>query len=279
MDNPPVEESVSVPPYAAWSYFERFADRMCSEDVPARVDKKLLQAWGIAGGNESSLVSSLHALGMIDRQGRPTPDFRALRLSAPRRREALQRAFERAYPGLPYDLDPPISDDELHDYFVDERGLTGQMVQKAMRFYRRLAEAVRVPAPHEERPAPPPQPLPQDAARTAHPPDGWPPAARGAEPAAVAGSDAPEYGDSDAVGTGVERAGPAREVPVGLIRPPEFRTGEGAPSGPAETARPTLSVNLSVAISLDATDAELEALFRRVRRAWERVFEAEPPHP
>lgn len=249
------------PPYAAWSYFESLIQRAGREDVPARVDKALLREWGIAAGNESSLVTSLRSLGLVDRRGRPTPDFRALRLSPPRRREALQRSFERAYPGLPYDLEPPISPDELHDYFVDERGLTGQMVEKAMRFYRRLAEAARESIPPAESPPGGNGPLQRTTS--------------GADDEAPPGSDEP-----------AGRAAPGRaqsdDVPISVHAPqtpraddPTFRAASKstAPVGRAE--QPPLALNLTIAVPLDASEEDLAALFRRVRRAWTRVFEDE----
>src|SRR5262249_36592316 len=130
-----------TPPYAAFAAFEELVQRAANEDVPARVDKPLLVAWGIAAGNESGLLTSLRSLGLIDADGRPTDDGGELRLGRPRRQAALVRCLRRAYPGLTASDGSEIDDDQLHDYFVAERGLTGQMVDKAMRFYRRLAAA------------------------------------------------------------------------------------------------------------------------------------------
>lgn len=232
------DEARPTAPYAAYSYFDQLIERAAREDLPARVDKSLLRSWEIAGGNESSLLTSLRSLGLVDRQGRPTPDFRDLRLSAPRRQKALQRCFERAYPGLTFDLEPPLSPDELHDYFVEERGLTGQMVQKAMRFYHHLADAARGNPPTEER-----------GPRHAEPPTPRP------RPADSREVPLPSIGLSDRLS----------ETPAARPVPTLRRT-------PRDEAPPAFAMSLSVSVPLDATEEELERFFRRVKDAWERVF-------
>jgi hypothetical protein len=133
----------TLPPYVAFKTLEEFLQRARREEVPATVHAGLLKRWGIAAGNESALITSLKALGLIDSSGCPTETFHEVRLSAPRRLKALQRAAEHAYPDLGVEVGAPIEDDRLHDYFVARRGLRGQMVQKAMRFYRRLEQVLR----------------------------------------------------------------------------------------------------------------------------------------
>lgn len=278
MDSPTADDrAISPPPYAAWTSFDALLQRASREDVPPRVDKGLLQSWGIAAGNESGMLTTLRALGLIDRSGRPTADFRALRLSAPRRREALQRAFLRAYPGLSYDLEPPISDDELHDYFVDERGLTGQMVQKATRFYHHLAHATRPAAASDERSAPTTRRASGESVRNAptfsvEPSIG--PETR-VPPLTV---DPPSSVDEEAADDPVVVPPEAELFPEAPAREPLERrfSGElsapGVISGGDRAAVPSLTLNLSVAVPLNASDAEIEALFSRVKRAWNRVF-------
>lgn len=130
------------PPYVAFKTLDEFLQRVRREDVPAKIHAGLLKRWGIAAGNESALITALKALGLIDTNGRPTEAFLEVRLSAPRRLAALRRAAGHAYPDLGVEIGAPIDDDQLHDYFVARRGLRGQMVQKAMRFYRHLEQAL-----------------------------------------------------------------------------------------------------------------------------------------
>ncbi len=135
---PTRRQDSNTPPYTAYGTFEAFTHRAASEPVPPQIDKSLLVAWGIAAGNESSLLTSLRSLGFLDDSGHPTELYQQIRLSPPRRAAALQRSLERAYPGLSSDPNATIDANELHDYFVGQRGLTGQMVEKAIRFYRQL---------------------------------------------------------------------------------------------------------------------------------------------
>lgn len=147
-----------TPPYAAYASFEALLQRAAKEPVPPRVDRGLLQDWGIAAKNESAMLTSLRTLGLVDEEDAPTEDFKELRLSPPRHVAALRRALERAYPGLvSAGGNPPTDPHRLRDYFVAERGLSGQMVDKATRFYRHLADAasVAVPAAEPPRSAPP----------------------------------------------------------------------------------------------------------------------------
>jgi hypothetical protein len=176
-------------------------------------------------------LTTLRALGFIDAEGRPTEAYRNLRLSLPRRRAALRDSLIAAYPGLPGPDEPPPSDDDLHDYFVDQRGLAGQMVQKAMRFYRQLSALARGAAgeqPIRSRPA---------ASRRAMAGPGGIPRRRAQAPELV--------------------------VPSAQSRP------SGA--SPRETHPITASLTVQLQVPFDVGEAELETLFRRIRRAWEKA--------
>lgn len=131
------------PPYVSYSSFAAFLDRAAREDVPTRVDASLLARWGVAVGNESAMLTSLRALGVIEEDGRPTRDYAELRLGSSRRVAALRRCARRAYPELSGVPDATIQRHRLEEYFLEQRGLAGQMVSKAVRFYCRLAETIR----------------------------------------------------------------------------------------------------------------------------------------
>ncbi len=131
------------PQYVAFKAMEQFLQRAHDDVIPTSVDAALLKRWGVAAGNESALITSLKALGLIDAAGRPTRDYDDIRLSPPRRLEALRRGALRAYRDLDGAFDVPIHDDQLYDYFVGKRGLRGQMVDKAIRFYRHLERLLR----------------------------------------------------------------------------------------------------------------------------------------
>ncbi|MGH2460466.1 MAG: DUF5343 domain-containing protein [Chloroflexota bacterium] len=130
------------PPYATVEAFEGFLLRAADEAIPVRIDSLLLSRWKIAKGNESAMRTTLKALGLIDDDGRPTSDYRDLALSPSVRRAALRRGAKRAYPGIAEPGAAQLARDHLHDYFVGQRGLRGQMVDKAITFYRGLAKLI-----------------------------------------------------------------------------------------------------------------------------------------
>src|SRR5205823_9675003 len=101
-------------------------------------------------------------LGILDEDDRPTALYMPLRLSVQRRLEALRQSAALAYPGLVDHRGAPrrLSDDEIHDHFVEHRGLRGQMADKATRFYRNLVtvlESDRATQPAGSTPAPAPR--------------------------------------------------------------------------------------------------------------------------
>ena len=223
-----------TPPYAAYVAFDTFTRRTELEKIPQVVDKSLLVSWEIAAGNESGLLTSLKALGLIDGTGRPTELYREIRLSATRRIPALRRCIEFAYVGLP-SAGRPIDADRLHDYFVEERGLIGQMVSKAMRFYRQIvaatledglpAEATPSALAPQRRPVSPPVP-PRSVPRR-----------------------------------------PTASTPESTPRVLRHRPGGRGGSEPA--------VTIMVTVAPDHTEEDLTGLFRRVRRAWSKSRQLE----
>jgi Family of unknown function (DUF5343) len=226
-----------TPPYAAFVAFEALLQKAAREPIPAAFDKPLLIEWGIAAGNESAMLTTLRSLGLIDEGGRPTDLYAELRLSPPRRLAALRRAAELAYVGLP-GLDRGERDENLlHDYFVEKRGLRGQMVEKAKRFYRQFMAATEAPsAPSSTRVAPP-----ANVSRARHP------AMRLDRTTTVA-------------------AGP---VPVArATRAHQRRRGPRVGVGGIGSENPDLTILIQV--PYDAAEADLTEFFRRVRRARDR---------
>jgi hypothetical protein len=236
-DNPsPRGDSATTPPYAAYVSFDALIRRAADEGVPIAIDKSLLVSWGIATGNESGVLTSLRALGLTDDAGHPTELYREIRLSPSRRIPALQRCIEFAYPGLSFE-GRAIDNDRLHDYFVEERGLTGQMVSKAMRFYRQIVAATTDEGSSPERSA--------SATPVAKRPPPSPPVERTTIPR------------QSTVAT--RAPGKSRSVRVG--RPERTPKGRTA-------AEPAISVQVTITPDID--EEALVALFRRVRRAWSR---------
>jgi hypothetical protein len=241
----PVDRAaVLTPPYAAYSAFEAFLRRAASEPIPALVDKPLLVVWEIAAQNESSLLTTLKSLGILNEAGQPTDLYHELRLSRPRRLAALRRCQQLAYPSLAGAPDAGLDANQLHDYFVGERGLTGQMVDKASRFYGRLrdaiiAEASEVPShPVNRRPRPqpmPPAPLVEDTELDEEP-----------------------------------KAAPSVRAGGGRDRKISRTVGRSRAPAP-------LTLVVQVQVTPMADEAELVALFRRIQSAWRHAAGSEGP--
>ena len=234
-----------TPPYAAYVAFDAFIRRAAQEPIPTQVDKALLVEWGIAAANESALLTSLKGLGLIEEAGHPTELYQQIRLSAPRRRAALQQCLGRAFPGLNSTTDEPISQNDLHDYFVADRGLTGQMVSKAIRFYRQLTDAIETTSTEGDRPRSVPAPK--------------------RPPTQVTRQTVGELGQADEVmpPTGT-RARRHRPRPLSAVR--------HQPRIPTAPADAILSV--AVQISSDLDEEQLVELFGKIRRAWSRAAES-----
>jgi hypothetical protein len=223
-----------VPPYASFVAFESFLRRAAAESVQLQIDKTVLVGWGIAAGNESGLLTTVKALGILDAEGRPTELYRELRLSQPRRVTALRRAAELAYPGLSA-VGQSIDENQLYDYFVERRGLTGQMVDKAIRFYRQLVDA-----------------LARDLAPLESEPTRQPNSPRGGS------------GRPGPVPLPITRPRPGAST----LHPAPVLLGDSAAS--AQIADAPLTFVLQIAPS--STEDELTEFFRRVRRAWRRSY-------
>jgi hypothetical protein len=202
--------------------------------LPIQVDKSLLIEWGIAAGNESGLLTSLKALALIDDDGRPTELYREIRLSQPRRVAALRRSAELGYPGLS-STGGRLDDDQLYDYFVEQRGLTGQMVDKAIRFYRQLDDSL------------------QQGGGTAEP-------------------ESPRRGVSPIRPNPIRPAPTTVPVPpIPRLSQPVVLTPE--PDAAPRAGGGEVGITVVVQVSPTSSENELADLFRRVRRAWKRSRE------
>jgi hypothetical protein len=241
---------VGTPPYAAYAAFEALLRKAATEPIPTVVDKAVLKAWEIAAGNESALLTTLKALGFLDAGGRPLDLYAEIRLSTPRRLAALRRARDRAYPDLPESGGSELDQNQLHDYFVEKRELRGQMVDKAIRFYRQLNQAVS----GEPKAAPGPPELTRAPARPRR--------------IATRPGSAPRPPSSVTL--------PSPSSPEPPVRPqPNQERSRRPRSAPRSTfARLTATdreVHVLVEIPFDASEAELVEFFQRLRRAWSRA--------
>lgn len=126
------EPRVVRPPYAPVKGVQEFFESIASRSRPERVDKRFLEAVGVSAGNEQHLVSALKFLGLIDSNGLPCKAFDVLYLKGPERQSEFQTLLRSAYRGVFSRLDLQTTTRlEIHDVFVREYALRGQLARKA----------------------------------------------------------------------------------------------------------------------------------------------------
>ena len=109
--------------------------------TPARVDGDFLRANGIAPGNEYKVIGALRFLGLIDEEGRPTPQSRLLKTKGETFSKFLKELVYNAYSGLfKWLKGREITPEEVYNYFVTEEALGAEMANKAARFFLKLCE-------------------------------------------------------------------------------------------------------------------------------------------
>lgn len=218
------------------------------------VDVALLKQHGIARANEYKVLHALRFLGLIDADGRTTPESRLLRTRGPARTEALRRLVRRAYADLFSRLDPArASRDDIHNYFVTRHNLSRDLAGKAATFCLELCRLAEL-----------------DAAADALP-DGLP---NGEAPARLEAAELPADGLATAPGERADSGAPSRAVlseprPMprvqAVARPQTLGWAVGGDAGPPDVQ---VTLALTAADIEIRSEAELMELFRRVRRAW-----------
>jgi len=87
-------------PYVPVTTLRSFLERIRWVTTPKKVDKKLLDDYGIPEPNKSALLSALKFLGLIEDNGIPTPLFRKLQSSGDEFRSNLEEAVRKSYADL-----------------------------------------------------------------------------------------------------------------------------------------------------------------------------------
>jgi len=141
------QRRVRRPPYAPVQGMREFFERVTLKAQPARVEKGYLKELGLAPGNELHVLAALRFLDLVGEDGRPTPHFRVLYYKGAERKKELQKLLRRAYPDLlsgTLDLREAARED-VHDHFVRQYGLQGQMARKARAVFAFLCSFAEIP--------------------------------------------------------------------------------------------------------------------------------------
>jgi hypothetical protein len=135
-----------VPPYGPAKGLDetlRLLERIKGE----RVDTALLRQNGIAPYNEYKVVNALKFLGLVGEDGTLTDKGKLLRLRGPAYQQHLKRVVQSAYSELFEHVSiGSATRDDIHNFFVANRGLSPEMARKATRFFLELCELADIRA-------------------------------------------------------------------------------------------------------------------------------------
>jgi hypothetical protein len=131
------------PPYIPWKTFEGFASTLCGTHPPDMIDSGVMPDT-MAGGLQRQLRSALKFLGLTNGNGRVEPGFVELiaAYQTPQWPSAVKETVLPAYASIIGDL--PIeraTAKQLDDRFRENCGISGQMLDKAVRFYLHALKA------------------------------------------------------------------------------------------------------------------------------------------
>ena len=107
-------------PYVPAATLRSFLEHIRWITTPKRVDKKLLDDYGIPKPNKSALLSALKFLDLIENDGTPTSAFRHLQSSGDEFRGNLEQVIRKAYADLFVRLDTLGGNRErIRNYFAN----------------------------------------------------------------------------------------------------------------------------------------------------------------
>lgn len=134
------------PPYATFSAFVNFINKLRETVIPARIDPSV---FGNASGSISySIISSLKFLKLIDDNGVPNEKFKALVKAPDEARAALLKAIiEKGYPSLfraGVDLET-MTAGQFDEHMRTEYSVTGSTVDKIAAFFISACKMAAIP--------------------------------------------------------------------------------------------------------------------------------------
>ena len=144
------EDNQTKPPYLSDTTFKNFLASLKNGVIPARIDKTLMV--GQSGATQSYLMSSLRFFDLIDANGLPQPELKALVTSeGDERKKIWKPIFEKGFAPIIGDLNLETATvGMLHDKFSAQE-LAGATVKKCHSFFAAAAKEAGVPlAPHLE---------------------------------------------------------------------------------------------------------------------------------
>jgi hypothetical protein len=144
------ESTQQTPPYIPMMTLENFVGKLNTTVVPPMIDSTLTQS--MSGGMAGALMSALKFLGLIDKSGNVRESLKKLvaAYGTDKWKAALAAVVDPAYASIVLDLDmASATPGMLDDKFRRNSKATGQVLDKAVRFYLAALEKMERPvSPH-----------------------------------------------------------------------------------------------------------------------------------
>lgn len=144
------ESSRTNPPYIPLMTLENFVGKLAATVVPPVIDSTLTQS--MSGGMAGALMSALKFLGLVDASGNVRDSLKKLVAAHGTEawKSALAAVIDPAYSSIVEDLDlASATPGMLDDKFRRNSKATGQVLDKAVRFYLAALEKMERPvSPH-----------------------------------------------------------------------------------------------------------------------------------
>ena len=134
-----------IPPYSSFTTVRNLIERMEREGVPSRIDNSYLV--GMAGGTQNQVKHALRSMGLIDEDGRTSPQLAELAKNTESRKVLLGDLLRERYEPL-VALDESATKGQL-DEALRGYGLNGATARKAASFFVAAAMYAELPlSPH-----------------------------------------------------------------------------------------------------------------------------------
>jgi len=134
------------PPYATFSSFINFINKLRDATVPSRIDPSVFGS--VSGSLAYSIIAALKSLKLISDAGLPTQEFIALVNASDKERPAIWRPImERTYPSLlSSDIDlTNITAGHFDEHLRNEFNVQGSTVDKVALFFIAGAKLANIP--------------------------------------------------------------------------------------------------------------------------------------
>jgi hypothetical protein len=151
--NEPKEKQQRKPPYVSAGTLWQFLNKLKFVSMPAHLDAKELEEYGIPKHWTYHLLSTLKFLNLVEKNGKTTTALQSLQLRGDEFKQNLEEVVRHAYADLFLKLDPARdSRANIMNYFMKHYGTSPSGADKATTLFLDLCGEAGIPT-LQERPA------------------------------------------------------------------------------------------------------------------------------